>query len=323
MGLAVVVDGKEVLRQTCLFDVRRHQLAFSGKQGKVEGTMERPEPAATTVRVDPARRHQIMLGFGGLTSAPAFRELSEEGKRRWWQLLKDYNLLLHREYPMGARLRPDQSNAADPRDATPHYYGDNFPNGEVSDFEYIRQVRRLGGKVLFEFWDLPPWAGEPAAYARAVRRYCEMSRERAGAPPDIVGIQNERTHPAEVWQESLFGPDPARGFVPVASSYQLRVFGAYSRKVREGMVRVEATASDPDLLATAFEGADGSRTLVLLNRSGRAQQVGVEWKGARLGVRETADPYRENAAEGAGSGRIVVEAGSVVTLGGSGGEGVW
>ena len=451
MGLTVAVDGKEMLRQTCLMDVRRHQLAFRASQGNIEGSLQRPEPAAATVRVNPERPHQAMLGFGGITSAMAFRELSDEGKRRWWQLLKEYNLLLHREYPMGSRLRPDMSNLDDPRDATPHYYGDNFPNGEVSDFEYIRQVRRIGGKVLFEFWDLPPWAAEPEAYARAMRRYCEISRDRAGAPPDIVGIQNERTHPPEAWQEmarrlreeldragfgavkihmqdastvaagirsaqafrpvwglldytashmydyqqhftdpdgfdallqewtraaegkpflsteisvnqapwqissyrlalimgelyhknltiagtsalfycwlllnveqpsygatrSLFVPDPAHGFVPVPSSFQLRVFGAYSRKVREGMVRVEAKASDPDLLVTAFAGADGNRTMVLLNRSGRAQAVAVEWERATFRVRETADPYRENASEPARPGKVVVEPGAVVTL---------
>jgi O-glycosyl hydrolase len=451
MSVAVIVDGKEVLRQICLLDVRRHQLAFSGKPGNIEGALERPESADTLVRVDPSRRHQTMLGFGGITTPMAWRELSEEGKRHWWQLLREYNLLLHREYPMGARLRSDMSNLDDPRDATPHYYGDNFPNGEVSDFDYIRQVRRIGGKVLFEFWDLPPWAAEPESYAQAMVRYCQISKERAGAPPDIVGIQNERTQPAPVWHEmatrlrreldragfrsvkihmqdastlgagirsanafrpvwetldftashmydyqqfftnpdafdalltewsraaqgkpflsteisvnnsswqaagyrlalvmgelyhknltianasallycwlllnveqpsygatrSLFVPDTAHGFVPVASSHQLRVFGAYSRKIREGMVRVEAASSDPDLLVTAFAAENGERTLVLLNRSPRPQRVTVEWPGKPFRIAEVADPYRENAGQPPPTGKILVEPGAVVTL---------
>jgi len=451
LGLAVAVDGQEVLRQTCVFDVRHHQLAFSGAQGTIEGSLERPAPADIVVRVDPARRYQTMLGFGGITTPMAWRELSDAGKRRWWQLLREYNLLLHREYPMGTRLHPDMRNLDDLRDASPHYYGDNFPNGEISDFDYLREIHRIGGKVLFEFWDLPPWAVQPEAYARAMVRYCRLSRDRAGAPPDIVGIQNERTLPAATWQEmttrlrdeldragfrsvrihmqdastlqagirsveafrpvwekidfsashvydyqqfftdpdgfdpllrefaraapdkpflsteisvnnpawqvasyrlalamgelyhknlalanasallycwlllnveqpsygatrSLFVPDPAHGFLPIASSYQLRVFGAYSRKIREGMVRLEASATDPDLLVTAFAGAKGEGTLVMLNRSPRPLRVSVERQGKPFRIRETADPYRENAAEPVPGGAVAVDPGAIVTL---------
>ena len=66
---------------------------------------------------------------------------------------------------------------------------------------------------------------------------------------------------------SLFVPDKSDGFVPVASSNQLRVFGAYSRRIREGMVRVETEVFENDLLATAFNSDGGGLTLVLLNRS--------------------------------------------------------
>ena len=97
--------------------------------------------------------------------------------------------------------------------------------------------------------------------------------------------------PSYGWTRSLFVPDGARGSVPVASSFQLRVFGAYSRRVLSGMVRVDAASSDSDLLATAFQAADGERTLVLLNRSTRPQRVAVDWPGKPCRVRETADPY--------------------------------
>ena len=97
----------------------------------------------------------------------------------YWEMLKRYNLLVDREYPMGAQLKQDLSNAEDLKDATPHYYGDNFPNREVSDFEYSRRTRELGGVVLYEMWALPEWAvqaytpeGKPAidAWGKPVKR---------------------------------------------------------------------------------------------------------------------------------------------------------
>ncbi|MEK7404435.1 MAG: hypothetical protein AAB225_04955 [Acidobacteriota bacterium] len=459
LGLAVFVNGQQAARQTCLFDVRRHQLAFTGQQGRIEGSLAKPEAARAVIRVDPAGRHQTMLGFGGITTPMAWRELSSEGRRRWWRYLREYNLLLHREYPMGVRLNTEMTNWDRPEDATPHYYGDNFPNGEVSDFEYLKAVRRVGARVLFEFWEVPVWArrdgkvADPEPYARAIVRYCQLSRDRAGAPPDIVGIQNERSQPPEVWHamtlrlrqeldragfravkihmqdassvaagiksarafrasdavwsaidysashmydyqkfltdpdgfdalltewsqaaagkpflsteisinqapyqilsyrlafgvgqlyhknltianasallycwlllnveqptygatRSLFVPDPARGFVPAPSSYQLRVFGAYSRRIREGMARVEATSSNPNLLVTAFAG-DRERTLVVLNRSLQPQRVSVDWKGAPFRYLEVTDPYRENAVLAAPAADVLIEPGAIATL---------
>ncbi len=212
------VDGREVARQTCLMEMRRHQLAWAPPHGvtggKLSGEIRRPAAGAAGVRVNPAAKRQTIYGFGGILSVPAWISLSEEGKRRWWDLLAEYNLWLHREYPNGYRLKPDLSNFDRLEDASPHYYGDNFPNGEISDFAYIREIRRRGGKVLFEFWDLPAWAKRehvaadgkryPNApdygeYVRAMVGYCQISKEKTGAPPDVVGIQNEIVQPAEVW----------------------------------------------------------------------------------------------------------------------------
>ncbi len=460
LQLAISINGQEALRQSCLFDVRRHQLSYVGKLERVEGSLQKPDTENVTLRVDRTRRHQTMLGFGGITSAMVYRWLSDEGKRRWWELLSQYNLLLHREYPIGVRLAPAMDNWDRFEDATPHYYGDNFPNGEISDFEYLRAIRRLGGKVLFEFWELPPWArrpggnADPEPYARAIVRYCQISRERAGAPPDIVGIQNERSQPPEVWHEmtlrlrreldaagfrevqlhmqdastlaagirsagafrssepvwkaidyaashmydyqkffsnpdgydallaewgraiagkpflsteisvnqapyqvasyrlalgmgqlyhknltlvdasallycwlllnveqpsygwtrSLFVPDPAHGFMPAPSSFQLRVFGAYSRRIREGMARVETTTSGQDLLATAFEASNGDRTIVLLNRSRRPQRIRIVWEGRTFRFLEQTDPYHENSIEPASGSTILLEPGAIATL---------
>ncbi len=68
-------------------------------------------------------------------------------RRRWWELVCEYNLLIQREYPNGRRLNPDMGNWDRLSDATRHFYGDNFPNGEISDFDYLRTIRRLGGQV--------------------------------------------------------------------------------------------------------------------------------------------------------------------------------
>ena len=84
--------------------------------------------------------------------------MSEEGKKQYWEILRRYNLLLDREYPMGTQLKPDLSNLEDVKDATPHYYGDNFPNSEVSSFDYSRHALALGGEVIYELWALPKWA---------------------------------------------------------------------------------------------------------------------------------------------------------------------
>ena len=410
-------------------------------------------------------------GGGGTTTPPALAELREEGLRAWWRKLAEYNLLLHREYPIGARLNPEMSNWDRPEDASPHYYGDNFPNCETSDFDYNKRVRQLGGKVIFEFWELPVWARrhddhgkitdvpEMAEYAKAMVRYCQVSRKKTGAPPEIVGIQNEVRQPPEVWQQmavtlrkalddagfrdvkihmhnpprlsdgiavarafhtteavwktidyaasnvydyqnffydpdgfdasiremkevigskpflaselcvnnsafqtrtyrtafamgqlyhklltqldacgamycwtllnvtqpsygwtrTLMVPDSEHGFVPRASSHQLRVFGAYSRRVREGMWRVASASSNPNLLVAAFTGEGDQCTLIALNRSTVRHKISVTWPGAVFRYQETTSPQLENAvgqlpAAKAQRWKLTVNPGAIVTL---------
>ena len=69
---------------------------------------------------------------------------------------------------------------------------------------------------------------------------------------------------------SLMVPDRAKGWVPVASSFQLRVLGAFSRHVLKGMRRVDTQTANGDLLTAGF--TDGKRnSLIVLNRSTEAQ----------------------------------------------------
>ena len=377
---------------------------------------------------------------------------------------------------MGKHLDAQMNNWDSLADASPHYYGDNFPNCEVSDFHYLEAVRKVGGRVMFEFWQLPPWARQkewkdssgkvhlnvanPEAYTRAVMDYCKVSKRRAGGPPDYIGIQNELGQPPEIWNQmtlglrqaldragfaktklylpdrpfisrgietakafrrlprawkaidfsavhmydyqqhftnpdsydhllrewheategkpflstelcvnntkyqersyrvalvmgqlyhknltladasaicycwtllnvqqpsfgwtrSLFVPDPSAGFVPKASSYQLRVYGSFSRRVQEGMSRVDAESSNPDVMATAFTGPGGDKTLIALNRSLKAQRVRIAWPGANFRFTELTDPYHQNvlmessSAQQTGTVEIIVQPGAIVTL---------
>ena len=218
LEVAVKLNGREVLRQACLFDVYQHQVRLAGGDGLLRGALLAPPPRAVTVRIQPERKYQTMLGFGGIGTPMAYAMLAPEGKQRWWELIAEYNLLIQREYPIGTRLNPGMDNWDKKEDATPHYYADNVPNGEMSDFAYIKNIRKLGGMVWFEFWALPPWtqkappAGAKTAkrrggsvdlekYAGAIVNYCQTSQRQAGAPPEVVGIQNEVGHSAEEYQQ--------------------------------------------------------------------------------------------------------------------------
>ena len=112
---------------------------------------------------------------------------------------------------------------------------------------------------------------------------------------------------------SLLVPDRYHGDIPVASSYQLRVLGAYSRHLREGMVRVDATSNNPDLLVTAYEGAGNSRTLIATNRGLEPQTLAINWPGTAWAEMERVSQYAENRREPA-SEKIIIQPGEIVTL---------
>jgi hypothetical protein len=429
--------------------------------------------------VDAQDRHQTMLGFGGSPSIPAYASLSDEGKRLYWDFMRRYNLLIDREYPMGSELKPDLSNIDNLADATPHYYGDNFPNGEVSDFDYSRRALQLGGSVIYEMWALPKWAtvewqppagspplldawkkpvsiaADPEVYARIVVGYCRLLQQRSGAAPQIVGIQNEVEEPPEVfarmttvlrreldragfkstqihmadasfvymaidrvkalknfpdaWKatdytaahqydfqqflsdpdlydknllamhelgagkpflsteiclndgkaqepsyriafqvgqlyhkdltlldaemllycwlildveqpnfgssRSLLIPDRTHGDIPVASSFQLRVLGAWSRHIRRGMTRVAVRSGDSDTLATVF--TDGKQTtLVVMNRATTAKTVQLTWPNAPAWkTLERTSFYAENSSTAFSPATpIVIAPGEILTL---------
>jgi O-glycosyl hydrolase len=471
LSLTVKLNGVAAIEQSFLLDVFHHQLEFDAPRSEhvvVSGGLLPIDDVSTTVQVDPTQTFQTMLGFGGSPSIPAYESLSADGKKEYWKLLENYNLLIDREYPMGARLEPDMSNLDNMSDASPHYYGDNFPNGEVSSFSYNQNVVRLGGKVLYEMWDLPSWAkkdyvdkdgkvykgaADPAQWVKAMMNYVHLEKERTGAAPDILGIQNEVVQPSEityemvrslrdaldregfqdvaiqmpdasftrggisaanilsespdVWKSidyaaaheydfqdyltdcdgfdhalrdlhkadedkkfisteicvnspkyqidsyrvafnvgqlyhknltilnsvgllycwlildveepsygqsrSLMVPDRLHGNVPAASGFELRVLGAFSRRVKEGMRRVFAASTNPDLLVSAFESNGGRKTVIALNRSTSPQTLTVSWPGANWTVMERASQYAENEPE-AVPASILIQPGEIVTL---------
>ncbi len=475
LAVRVLVNGQQILEARLLFDLTRHQLMLVASRTahlEVSGSLLKPDLKNSTITINPAEIHQTMLGFGGSPSIAAYAELSDEGKRAYWQILKRYNLLLSREYPMGTQLKPDLSNLENLADATPHYYGDNFPNSELSSFDYSRHVLDLGGGVIYELWALPSWAtvpnngphatdtwnkpikqvANPDEYARLIVTYCKKAQAATGSAPAIVGIENEVDQPPEVFSQmalalrreldkagftttkihmadasymflgidraaelrknpeawkaidyaavheydfqeflanpdlydarmkqmheaadgkpflateicindphyqepsyriafavaqlyhknlteldavalmycwllldveqptfagsrSLLAPDRTRGWIPVPSSYQLRVMGAFSRHVVKGMQRVSAETGDPDLLTTAF--ADGqNETLVIINRSATARKLTVQGAADPWAEMERTGLEEENAVT-AVPAEVVVEPGEIVVL---------
>ena len=475
LAVRVLVNGRQMLEAPLLFDLTRHQLMLAGRRTVhhvVSGSLVKPDLKSSTLTINPVAVHQTMMGFGGSPSIVAYEELSDAGKRAYWQILKRYNLLLFREYPMGTQLKPDLSNLDNLADATPHYYGDNFPNSEVSNFDYSRHALALGGSVIYELWALPswatvPWSGShstdtwgksikrvanPDEYARIVVTYCKKAQAATGSAPAIVGIENEADQPPEVfsamalavrraldkagftqtkihmadasfmylgieraaalrknpeawkaldyaavheydfqefianpdlydarmkqmheaadgkpflateicindphYQEpsyriafavaqlyhknlteldavalmycwllldveqptfagsrSLLAPDRTRGWIPVPTSYQLRVMGAFSRHILKGMKRIGVETGDPDLLATAF--ADGkNETLVVVNRSTTARRLDVKGATHAWTEMERTGLEEENAVSAVPS-EIEVAPGEIVVL---------
>lgn len=470
MSLQVWANGKKLIEQQCLFDVQRQQMEYAAPRSEhdvVDGALLPEQTVITNVAVNPMKTHQTVLGFGGSPSIPAYAMLSDAGKKKFWEILRSYNLLVDREYPMGTRLKQDMSNLDDLDEASPHYYGDNFPNGEVSSFDYNRHIQDLGGSVIYEMWDLPSWAAEqqgkgsarkhaianPEAYARAMVTYCQKEKERTGKAPAIVGVQNEVEQPEsvalemvrvlrkrlneagfasvkihmadapftwqgvqrvaelkkdpEVWRSidyaavheydyqdfftdpdmfdqylaamrqaigdkpflateicinkpslqtgsyrvafnvgqlyhknmteldaiellycwvildveqpnfgasrSLLIPDRANGMMPIASSDELRVLGAFSRHIHEGMQRVDADSSNPDVLASAYRDSDGQATVILLNRSNAQQHIHLQWDGIKWRELERTSPYLQNEVSQVPKD-IVIEPGEIVAL---------
>ncbi len=71
LGLSLMLNGREVLRQECVFDLHRHQLRLSNAQATVCGSLSSPKPVEVEIQVDTSRRYQTMIGFGGCPAESA------------------------------------------------------------------------------------------------------------------------------------------------------------------------------------------------------------------------------------------------------------
>lgn len=451
------VNDELIVQLPCLFDLTRHQLKYTGK-GIIAGTIFRPRQGKKVhIRVNSDKEYQEILGFGGILSPSAYWTLNKSGKEKWWKLIKEYNLLLQREYPASTRLKADFSNWDDPAYLLPHYYGDNFPNGELTDFEYVKMIRALGGMDIFEFWTLPAFMYDDGMlnslkYAEAIVNYCRTSVKKTGKAPEIVGIQNEVTQTPETWrdmtinlrqqldangfknvkihssnpsslkdgisalkgfrqypgvwekldfaatnlydyQSYLFSPDDydkriadfnslvgkkpfisteicinapflqtdaykiafsyamlyhknmaqlnaiaimycwtlldytqpsfaatrtlftldhANDMQPVASGYQLRTFGAFSRHLRKGMKRVEVLQESSPLLVSAYADKK-SKTVVVLNPTTRPVTFDIQWNTSNFKGVERTSSYHSNQNFKVPE-TIVIEPGEILTF---------
>jgi hypothetical protein len=474
LNLVVLINDSLAIRQITQIDVSRHQLQFTGTKGNFCGEVLAPETINSEITINKNTTYQTILGFGGITSPVAYHMLSDEGKKRWWKYLTEYNLLIQREYPNGEKLKTDYSNWDHLEEATPHYYGDNFPNGEISDFSYNKQIQQKGGIVIFEFWQLPPWAVDTTEkkygqwnlptrfplyqkYVEAVVNYCKTSLKQTGSAPAIVGIQNEIMQPDVIWQKmtlslrkgldkagfetvkihmqnatslkegitatkafsekkevwdsmdytssnlydyqnyfnnpdgynqliekwqiavsersykpflalemsvydgryqsgsykiaflmgelyhknlvmmnasalgycwlllnnvqgsftesrSLFAIDEQNDFVPVPSSYQLRVFGCFSRHILKGMKRIEVNSNNTDLLVSGYSNGKVN-TLILINKGIVPQQINLNCEGFKVNKMEIASMYQENKMVDIHNLKtLIIEPGTLVTL---------
>lgn len=455
LSLRVSVNGQEVINQGIIGDIRRNQIHLTGKQGVLSGRILSPQTIEGKVEVNSRVTFQQMIGWGGIGTPTAYNQLSKAGKEMWWQYIREYNLLCQREYPVGGQLHYNLDNWDSLQYAKAHYYGDNFPNGEVSDFEYNRKIQELGGFVMFEFWDFPRWIGNSEKeYARAMVGYCQEAVKRIGKAPRIVGVQNEIDMPEDnikrfvpelrkaldeagfkdikihmanatsvevalnrvnkyannldVWEHidygatnmydyqscfdkpdrfdstlmvwngkvntrpflstelcindsryqtdsyrvalamgqlyhknltlanavliaycwtilnneqasfdatrSLFAVSPEQGFIPVTSGNQLRVFGAYSRRIKEGMFRVGTKNTNKDIEVVAFKGENNSATMVVLNRSINPVNLEIDWENVNFSEMETVDPYSPNLVKPFTGNAVVINPGAIVTL---------
>ncbi len=114
---------------------------------------------------------------------------------------------------------------------------------------------------------------------------------------------------------SLLVPDRTAVNVPVASSFQLRVLGAWSRHIRRGMTRLAVRSANPDVLATAFT-AGQDATVVVMNRSLSPQQITLDWAGAPHWKQlERTSTYLANESEPLqAASPLVIAPGEIVTL---------
>ena len=247
MNLSVFADDNLVLHQHSLLDLTQHQLCLRGKYCFVSGVLTGPEPFSACPQPHPEKIHQEIIGFGGIASTLSYQELSETGKKMWWDYVRSYNLLIQREYPSRRSMDGKTIHWDDLSLAVPHYYGNNFPVGEISDFQYNKTIQDMGGSVWFEFWFYPDFVYQegklqPQKVVEQILDYCIHAREKTGKAPEIVGIQNERCESAE--NLALLVPSLRRALDENGFS-SVKISTCNANTLKEGVEYLERFKQDP------------------------------------------------------------------------------
>lgn len=236
--------------------------ATSLAEGELQFAPVAEEKTTATVRLLPQQQHQTMLGWGGITSIPSYHDLSAAQQSAYRDALFENNLLLVREYPASDYLNPTNDNW-DSSSAARVHYNDSEDQGEISDFNFLKEMKRRGAITVTEFWRHPPHhyvrdaAGKLTvqadlpAIARSLVRYCQIYRERTGFQPDIIGVQNEPdvahsvapgflppTRAAELTRELRIQLDAA-GF------NRTQIHSANAGQLRNGLQWLDAINADP------------------------------------------------------------------------------
>ena len=464
LAVRVLVNGLEILEAPMLFDVTRHQLMLAASRTAhdvVNGSLLKPELEATRPsRLSPPTFTRRCSASAAAPAFPPMASSATPASASTGKSSSDTTSCSSANTPWAPELKPDMSNLDNLADSTPHYYGDNFPNSELSSFDYSRHILALGGSVIYELWVLPSWANMPGkkvrrprpvrahrrhllpkgasrhrcrAGHRRPRRTKSISRPKSSPPwpspcvarstklgftqtkihmadasymflgidranalransaawnaidfsatheydfqefisnPDLYDARMRAMHDAAAgkpflateicindphYQEpsyriafavaqlyyknlteldaialmycwtlldveqhtfagsrSLLAPDRTRGWIPVPTSFQLRVLGAFSRHVLKGTQRIGVSTGDPDLLATAFVGAN-NETLVVINRSTTARKLAVDGAAHPWTEIERTGLEEENSVS-AVTPEITVEPGEIVVL---------
>jgi hypothetical protein len=69
LKINLYLNEKLVATQMCFFDVTRHQIRYTGKEGAISGTVLKSKIQVNEIFVNSKKKYQEIIGFGGITSA--------------------------------------------------------------------------------------------------------------------------------------------------------------------------------------------------------------------------------------------------------------
>ena len=215
------------------------------------------------------------------------------------------------------RSDPEVWNKIDIAASHEYDYQDHFSDPDTFD-EQFKALRQANGDKPFLATEIAVNSAQLQSASYRVAFNVGQQYHKNMTLLDSIGLAYcwlilDVEQPSFGATRSLLVPDRYHGDIPVASGYQLRILGAYSRHLPEGMVRVDANSSNPDLLVTAYEGNGNARTLIATNRGTIPQMLTVSWPGTTWTDMERVSQYAENQPETIPS-KLLIQPGEIVTL---------